>query len=814
MNMKSESTYTVTFAKSERSGEGQWDDEQLLHWGELSTTLANHSPGRKEGPCFIGGKLSHPRRKAENIEYISLIILDSDGGSSIDDLSFTLSVLHGIKCILSSTYNHLKTKTKFNSNEFKKSRVTPEQWLIEKKVMIPSVAEGAEVFSEDERTTTISHQPCPRVRIIIPLSEPLKRSAFSSLSEFKIAYAQIVLRLIQSLEIPGIDMGSAEIERLYYLPRCPKKGPRPEASVIEGDPLRINELPPLANDPVLIREDAVDSDFGLGGNAQNSSSIGGVIASFNQWFSVVEVLERYGYERDRKNRYLYPGSITGMAGVVLLREGNVAFSHHSNDPLADGHIHDSFDCFRILQYSGSFSDAISEAQNIIAVRAIEEMNVRHAFTTIGKYAVIINEKDERDDSGMMYDLLSPNAFREKYANLKVPVTFEKKTKMLSVGKLWIGSPERRDVKGLTFSPSGNRDGYYNVYQGLAIKPATKYQTGAWDHYRRHIEEIVLRGNQEFITYFWSFFSHLFQKPEEKPGVALVLVGGRGVGKGVILEPFRRILGYHYVQVSHREHVTGRFNGHLENKLLCFIDEGFWSGDHQAESILKTRITEPFDTIERKGIDAVTMPSYTRYIIASNNSWVVPAGVDERRFFAIRVLNERAQDPKYFKPIYDEMYNGGDAHLLRYLLDYNIPDINIRRAPNTNELIFQKIQTLGSEASFWYDALQEGSILDREYLSFGSVDEKSVDWDTDPIFVTTKNIHDAYLTYCKNSGIRFPSRRGVFIKNLVLNNGPCPAATAHRPRRAENRGRGYLFPPLPECRGLFEIFIQAVDKIKW
>jgi phage/plasmid-associated DNA primase len=197
-----------------------------------------------------------------------------------------------------------------------------------------------------------------------------------------------------------------------------------------------------------------------------------------------------------------------------------------------------------------------------------------------------------------------------------------------------------------------------MYQGLAIEPAAKKDDNAWDRYRWHVENIIANDNPELIQYIWAFLAHLFQRPGQKPGVALVLKGPRGAGKGCFVDPLSRILGYHYARVDNQAHVTGRFNAHLENKIVVFVDEAFWSGDKSAEGALKGMITEPTLIMERKGVDGFKITDHRRLIIASNEEWVVQAGRDERRFCVINVSNKKKQNHDYFRQIFKQMRNGG------------------------------------------------------------------------------------------------------------------------------------------------------------
>lgn len=102
---------------------------------------------------------------------------------------------------------------------------------------------------------------------------------------------------------------------------------------------------------------------------------GGVIGAFNSTYTVEQILERNGYERDDRRRptvevlarYLSPVSTSGLAGVNVL-DGGVCYSHHGNDPLGDGRAHDAFSAFSILEHDGNVQAAVRGAAGDPAVR--------------------------------------------------------------------------------------------------------------------------------------------------------------------------------------------------------------------------------------------------------------------------------------------------------------------------------------------------------------------------------------------------------------------------------------------------------------
>jgi hypothetical protein len=91
---------------------------------------------------------------------------------------------------------------------------------------------------------------------------------------------------------------------------------------------------------------------------------GGVIAAFNAAHDIEAMLDVYGYSR-RGKRWLPPHPECAIPGVVLLN-GKV-YSHHSDDPLCDGHAHDAFDLFRILDHGGDARKAARAAAELLGL---------------------------------------------------------------------------------------------------------------------------------------------------------------------------------------------------------------------------------------------------------------------------------------------------------------------------------------------------------------------------------------------------------------------------------------------------------------
>jgi phage/plasmid-associated DNA primase len=96
--------------------------------------------------------------------------------------------------------------------------------------------------------------------------------------------------------------------------------------------------------------------------------------------------------------------------------------------------------------------------------------------------------------------------------------------------------------------------------------------------RQHIEEVIAGGNREFAEYVVRWIAWAIQNPAAQAEVALVLIGHKGAGKGTLVRVLQRIFGAHAFQVTSREEVIGKFNGHLQDCVLFVADEAYWGGD--------------------------------------------------------------------------------------------------------------------------------------------------------------------------------------------------------------------------------------------
>lgn len=248
---------------------------------------------------------------------------------------------------------------------------------------------------------------------------------------------------------------------------------------------------------------------------------------------------------------------------------------------------------------------------------------------------------------------------------------------------WAG---RCEYHGLTFDPEGPQEqsGYYNLWQGFEDDPyldlTLREARDGCQYFLHHLSEYVCQGDEGHYQYLIDWMSHLVQRPEEVPAVALVLRGDKGTGKTIVAQYINRMFGNrdYGVIITNPKHIFTRFNGALRNRLFTCLDDIQWAGGHEEENILKNIITGSELTLERKFADVEKVRSYIRLMIATNSDWAVPVGHADRRYFVLDLpawlapknpkvsVSQKRRARVHFENLRAEMKGEGPRYLFSYL----------------------------------------------------------------------------------------------------------------------------------------------------
>ena len=189
----------------------------------------------------------------------------------------------------------------------------------------------------------------------------------------------------------------------------------------------------------------------------------------------------------------------------------------------------------------------------------------------------------------------------------------------------------------------NLDWYYNTYV-----PPTWYEDV---FYSKGSEEISKR--ESLPSLYKEFFLHLVNDHEDsflyvlnwlsnairyRNYCVLTAIGNQGIGKGVLGEIMRLLVGEKNFHTSDTRLITKDFNKQFKNKRIVFCDE---------IQILKIEHVNKFKAlindmieIEGKGENAVELKNYASIYIASNNFDSIRLTDDDRRFSIIELTDKK------------------------------------------------------------------------------------------------------------------------------------------------------------------------------
>jgi hypothetical protein len=425
---------------------------------------------------------------------------------------------------------------------------------------------------------------------------------------------------------------------------------------------------------------------------------------------------------------------------------------------------------------------------------VEEINRSYALAIWGGKAVVVNEQPSGpvNDRVRVMSFESMNSwFANRYTEI---VGSDGKVRPVTWAKAWHSHRDRRQYDGVEFFP--NPDGapgtpnYLNFWRGFDVLPSP---AGSYHVFRDHLFTNVCGGDENLFRYVFGWMAHIVQKPRERLGTAIVLRGRRGTGKSKVGEVLGSPFSSHYFQVDEARYITGQFNAHMASCLLLQADEAVWAGDKAAEGRLKGLITSETQMIESKGVDPIRLRNFLRVIMTSNEGWVVPAGMDERRFCVLDVGAGCAQNHEYFGEMDEELNAGGRERLLHDLLNFDLTQVDLWHAPQTRALLEQKIRSFDTIDDFWFNRLHDGS-----------------DW---PSRVICTDFHAEYIKATTQMGVgrkRSNAEFGTRLAKLVPSMRKTRPAIETEPG-VTRRVWCYEFPSLDDCRAAFDQLLgQPVD----
>ncbi len=343
-------------------------------------------------------------------------------------------------------------------------------------------------------------------------------------------------------------------------------------------------------------------------------------------------------------------------------------------------------------------------------------------------------------------------------------------------------------QGVEFNPDGTTEGFLNLWIGHTIMPVK----GDWEMLANYLNSVICSDNQQSYEYLLNYLAHALQKPEEKPGVMVILQGKEGTGKGTLAYLLSLIWNATFMQVHNIADVLGNFTDSLETSFCVFLDEAFFVGDAKSTDRLKGLVTEPRININPKNQPVRSINSCHRFFAATNAKHFAKVSLNNRRDVFLEVSDSAMGQHDYWVTLRKHIDEGG-AVAMAYALLYerDISKFNVRVKPDTEGLTKQKIKSLEAIPAWWQECLQLGETDDEEWKNF---------------LGGTR----ALELITKQAGRLYKSIRPSEFYELMAE--MCPSAEQAQPRVSGVKVRGLKLLSLEIAREEFEAWFGT--KLNW
>jgi len=391
-----------------------------------------------------------------------------------------------------------------------------------------------------------------------------------------------------------------------------------------------------------------------------------------------------------------------------------------------------------------------------------------------------------------YGLMTVRAFHDRLATQSVGVTLPTgRTEQIPVSHGWFKWPGRRQYDRIVFKPGQTElpANEFNTWRGWPLRSSKR---GSCALFLDHLRRVVCSAREAHYEWLIDWLADIIQNPQRPPdrGAAVALRGLQGAGKSIVGDVMGRLLGKHRVKANSLDQLFAKHNAHLEHCLLLQVEEAFWAGERGVVGRLKDLVTGRTIQIEPKFVNAYTVDNYLRLLLTSNESWVWPADLDDRRAVVFDVKPSHRGDRPYFQRLFAELEDGGYARLMYEFERRTIDEARLTsELPRTKALVEQVLHTQGQQP--------EEAWL-RDFLRRGRVPEGShVDAEGYAHTMTAHLYEDYRASLRKQDREKTKIEFGAFLsKHLPKPRGMRPQI----PKRSDGvQGQRRILEPLAVCR---------------
>jgi hypothetical protein len=235
----------------------------------------------------------------------------------------------------------------------------------------------------------------------------------------------------------------------------------------------------------------------------------------------------------------------------------------------------------------------------------------------------------------------------------------------------------------------DKDGFYpafgrRVYNQYKAPPDSDHGdaegAGPWVE---HVKK--LWPDEKEHEFFFNYFAHMIQRPQEKCNAAIVLSGTQGIGKDAALAPIKAAVGSWNTKGIDPDELFSPYRPWLQTLMLVVDEVRPTKDEFHASSmynILKPMIVAPPDTLPLN--DKYQKLRYVinvlRVVITTNDWMAMYIPAEDRRMFIMHSTlpqrwNELEGKPDYFMRFFAWLEAGGAANVAAWLAARDLSNFN-------------------------------------------------------------------------------------------------------------------------------------------
>jgi hypothetical protein len=307
-------------------------------------------------------------------------------------------------------------------------------------------------------------------------------------------------------------------------------------------------------------------------------------------------------------------------------------------------------------------------------------------------------------------------------------------------KYWKEDPNRKVIlaNDLVFEPSGAiKPGQINTFSGFQFAADNRPMPLLTAHL-----EMLCNDDTAVFEWVMSWCAFQVQNPGTKLATSIIMHGKQGTGKSMFWECFGEIFAP-YFGVINQTILESDFNGWASRKTFVLAEEVLATqSKSKLKNVIKEMITGGSIEINQKFSRPWKERCHMNMVFLSNNKLPMLLDEDDRRFCVIKI--DSKQDEEYYLKLAAEIADNGPARFYHALKNWDLKGFHAHTKPPVTLAKSELIDLVRDTCKIFLD----------EWLA--------EDIDDLPCCECKKqDLYDAYIAYCKCSGLYVNSKRHFY-----------------------------------------------------